>query len=197
MAHNFNWKQEQSINSRSFICSFCGESVGSDKGWIATPPNSNTYMASIHICHKCGKPTFIDENGQQWPAAVFGEAVQHIPDKTIELLYDEARRASGAGSYTAAVLCCRKLLMHIAVSKGASPDLTFLKQVEFLAENHYIPPDAKDWVDHIRTTGNEANHEIVIMKREDAEDLLEFMEMLLKFIYQFPATAQRRRAAKQ
>lgn len=35
--------------------------------------------------------------------------------------------------------------------------------------------------------GNEATHEIVLMKKEDALDLIAFSEMLLKFIYEFPA----------
>jgi len=47
--------------------------------------------------------------------------------------------------------------------------------------------DGKGWVDHIRKKGNEANHEIVIMKKGDALDLITFIEMLLKFIYEFPS----------
>jgi hypothetical protein len=42
-------------------------------------------------------------------------------------------------------------------------------------------------VDHIRKKGNEANHEIALMTRVDAEELLSFSEMLLKFIYEFPS----------
>jgi hypothetical protein len=42
-------------------------------------------------------------------------------------------------------------------------------------------------VDHIRKKGNEANHEIAIMSRTDAEELISFIEMLLKFMYEFPA----------
>jgi hypothetical protein len=42
-------------------------------------------------------------------------------------------------------------------------------------------------VDYIRTKGNEANHEITIMSDEDAKDLITFSEMLLKFVYEFPA----------
>jgi len=42
-------------------------------------------------------------------------------------------------------------------------------------------------VDHIRTKGNEANHEIRLMGRQDAEELVTFVEMLLKFIYEFPS----------
>lgn len=82
--------------------------------------------------------------------------------------------------------------MHIAVSKGATPGETFIKYVEFLSNNNYVPPGAKDWVDHIRKKGNEANHEIVIMGKEDAEELLAFSEMLLKIIYEFPASIQKK-----
>lgn len=96
------------------------------------------------------------------------------------------------GGHTAAVLCCRKLLMHIAVSTGAKAGLPFIEYVEFFAAHNYIPPGASDWVDHIRRKGNEANHEIVIMSAEDAKDLLNFSEMLLKMIYEFPAAAKRK-----
>ena len=34
--------------------------------------------------------------------------------------------------------------------------------------------------------GNEANHEITLMDENDARDLIIFIEMLLKFIYEFP-----------
>jgi len=57
----------------------------------------------------------------------------------------------------------------------------------YLADNNYVPPDGKGWVDHIRKKGNEANHEIVIMSKEEAFELLSFVEMLLKIVYEFPA----------
>jgi hypothetical protein len=89
--------------------------------------------------------------------------------------------------YTAAVLICRKMLMNIAVQEKAKPGLRFIEYVEYLANNGYVPPNGKVWVDHIRKKGNEATHEIAIMKQEDAKDLLGFLEMLLRFIYEFPA----------
>lgn len=82
--------------------------------------------------------------------------------------------------------------MNIAVSEGAQKNLSFVKYVEYLADNHLIPPKAKEWVDHIRTKGNEANHEIDIMSKDDAQELINFIEMLLKFIYEFPAKIQRK-----
>jgi hypothetical protein len=59
--------------------------------------------------------------------------------------------------------------------------------VEYLSDQNYVPPDGKGWVDHIRKKSNEANHEIVIMKKEDALDLISFIEMLLRLIYEFPS----------
>ena len=76
--------------------------------------------------------------------------------------------------------------MNIAVQKKASKDLSFLEYVEHLSSQGYIPPDGKSWVDHIRKKGNEATHEIKLMDKDDAEDLIKFSEMLLKFIYEFP-----------
>ena len=77
--------------------------------------------------------------------------------------------------------------MNIAVSQGATPGLKFIEYVEYLSQNGYVPPKGKGWVDHIRKKGNEATHEIALMTKEDANDLISFSEMLLKFIYEFPA----------
>jgi hypothetical protein len=77
-----------------------------------------------------------------------------IPETNVAALYDEARGAIGAKAYTAAVMCCRKLLMHIAVEKKAPEGATFA-----------------------------------------SKDLVEFCEMLLKTIYQFPAAVRKKKTA--
>ena len=77
--------------------------------------------------------------------------------------------------------------MNIAVQKEASENLTFIEYVEYLSSKGYVPPDGKGWVDHIRQKGNEATHEIKLIEKKDAEDLVVFSEMLLKFIYEFPS----------
>ena len=77
--------------------------------------------------------------------------------------------------------------MNMAVAQGAKTGLAFIDYVQFLADNGYVPPKGKGWVDHIRKKGNEATHEISAMSKADAEELLSFSEMLLKFIYEFPS----------
>jgi hypothetical protein len=112
--------------------------------------------------------------------------VENLPEG-IAGLYEEARRCTSARAYTAAVLACRKILMHIAVERGAATGEKFIAYVDYLAKQGYVPPDGRIWVDHIRTKSNEANHEIVAMTDTDAADLVTFVEMLLRFIYEFPA----------
>ena len=79
------------------------------------------------------------------------------------------------------------MLMNIAVQQGAQEGLKFIDYVEHLASNGFIPPNGRGWVDHIRKKGNEATHEIALMTRSEAEELVTFSEMLLKFIYEFPS----------
>ena len=138
------------------------------------------------MCSYCGSPTYFDVQGNQFPGAPFGNPVASVP-ADVGALYSEARKCMVVNSFTSAVLTCRKLLMHIAVEKGAAAGETFMEYVEYLSQKGYIPPDGKGWVDYIRTKGNEANHEIKIMESVDAADLITFSEMLLKFVYEFPA----------
>jgi hypothetical protein len=83
-------------------------------------------------------------------------------------------------------LCCRKLIMNIAVNKGAEENKTFAFYVEYLARENWIPPGNREWVDHVRQMGNEATHEIKLMTNETSEELLNFLTIMLKFMYEFP-----------
>lgn len=148
------------------------------------PPSTPT----IYICHHCTRPTFIDDYERQFPGVPFGKQVDHIEDDKVSKIYAEARRCTSAGSYTAAVMCCRKILMHVAVDKGADEGKSFREYVNYLSEN-CLPKNAKGWVDKIRTLANDMNHEIILASKDDAEHMVEFSEMLLKLIYEYPARA--------
>lgn len=188
------WQHIQTLDSKSYKCGYCGIPLASDKAYYAVDPTigGSPQVACIYICHHCFQPTFFDRDDKQTPGVVHGNAVSDVDDSSVCDLYEEARKCTGSGAYTAAVLACRKLLMHIAVSKGAEEGKQFIYYVQYLSDNNYIPPDAKGWVDHIRAKGNEANHQIVIMREDDAKDLLAFIEMLLKIIYEFPANIRRK-----
>ncbi|MCE9549176.1 DUF4145 domain-containing protein [Candidatus Nomurabacteria bacterium] len=186
------WHQTGTYLSKSYICGHCGNSLASNVGYYKTssPDGSGSAREYIYICHHCYAPTYFTGAGQQTPGPRPGEDVEGIGDAGVKSLYKEARDAYSKSAFTASILCCRKLLMHVAVSKGAPSGGTFISYVEYLSSNNYVPPGAKEWVDHIREKGNEANHEIKIMTKEEADDLLSFSSMLLKLVYEFPSKMQ-------
>jgi hypothetical protein len=161
--------------------------VGNNKGYYhqATGAPPAPLSRCIYICPNCEKPTYF-EGDQQVPGAAYGNEVGHLPAE-IASLYKEARNCMAVSSYTAAVLACRKLLMNVAVAQGAKEGDKFIAYVDHLASAGFVPPNARGWVDHIRKKSNEANHEIKLMGRADAEDLITFAEMLLKLVFEFPS----------
>ena len=182
------WANLQNIGAREYTCGYCDAFVSSALGMqIVNPQQGNIVVGTIRVCPSCQRPTFFEGNRQQ-PGVAYGGKVGHIADD-VSALYQEARKCTSVGAHTAAILACRKILMHTAVDKGAAPGKSFLDYVGFLSEKGYITPDAKGWVDAIRTKGNEANHEIKVMNQDDAHELLTLVEMLLKIIYEFPARA--------
>lgn len=177
---NMSWSNVGKLSPRSYTCGHCGNLISSDKG-ISYGGSARR----IYLCTHCDKPTYFESDRQIMPGETHGKDVNHIPD-SVDSLYKEARICISVSANTSAVLACRKLLMNLAVSKGASEGKRFIEYVEYLSENGYIPPNGKGWVDHIRKKGNEATHEIAIMDSSDAIDLISFIEMLLIFIYEFP-----------
>ena len=176
-----NWYNVASVSSKRFRCGFCDTVVATDRGWN-TEGDDRFYW--IRICSNCRRPTY-SEGEEQYPGVAFGNPVEKLPED-ISALYEEARACCAGSSYTAAVLVLRKLLMNIAVQKEAPENKKFIEYVDYLSNKGYVPPDGRSWVDHIRQKGNEATHEIRVMGKKDAEELVVFSEMLLKFIYEFP-----------
>jgi hypothetical protein len=146
----------------------------------------------VYVCHKCNKPTYIS-GSLQVPGATYGKKYDEQifnGDKLLFQLYEEARNNMKVMSFTSVGLCCRKLLMHIAVNCGAEENLKFIDYINYLDKNNYIPKNAKMWVDIIRDKGNEANHEIMLLDQEDAKKLLTFIEILISLIYDMPYIAK-------
>ena len=182
------WEKTEKVGSKSYICGYCGSNLASEVGYIAIAGRgSNSIIGRIYICHKCTKPTFFDvTTGTQTPGPIIGNPVKHIPDVDVENLFIEAKSCYSISAYTSSVMCCRKLLMNISVAEGAKEGKNFTDYVNYLNDNNYIPPNGKKWVDSIRKLGNEANHNIEFKSQIEAERILNFTEMLLRFIYELP-----------
>lgn len=174
------WNSLANITTREYECPYCGNRVASYAGW------DGGGTAWIYVCPLCMHPTYFTEQGTQIPGVAPGERISNVPLE-VDNAYAEARDSLAASAPTASVLMSRKLLMNIAVAQGADHGKSFAEYVDYLADNGYVPPKGKAWVDHIRQKGNEATHEIPQATAADAGELITFLEMLLRFIYDFPS----------
>lgn len=175
------WQSSSTLMPREYTCGYCGNQVGSDKGYF-----NNTYSkkAYIYLCSTCGQPTFFDTQDNQLPGPLIGRSINHLPEN-VKALYKEMRDDVRNGSYTSAILLGRKLIMHLAVDVAkASEGETFVKYVEHLKASGYIPPNADKALEYMRKLGNEKNHEIKVGSKEEAEKVIKFVEMLLIFMYE-------------
>lgn len=137
-------------------------------------------------CPSCSKPIiYIIYNKQTIPASSPYKNVQKLPP-TIMNLYWEVRIATASRCYTAAIGLARTIIMHIAVEKGVKENLTFKEYVNYIEDAGYIPPNSKEWVDRIRTLGNDSVHKLEERTQDEAELITKFLMYLLIFIYELP-----------
>lgn len=175
------WTSIGEVGAESYRCGYCGDDVGSDRGIQNSGKNS-----FIRICPLCNCPTFFSAQREQWPGPRVGGNVSQIADD-VKGIYEEARRSITVNAYTGAVMLCRTILMHVAVEKGAKAGESFQSYVKWLIDEHYVPRGSDGWLDYIRARGNDANHKIVPMDRDDALGVLGFTEALLRNVYELPA----------
>jgi len=177
---------------KDFKCGYCGKEVTGSKAYnanIITTSGTGSSGYFIYICPRCIKPTFFDENDKQHPGIQHGSSVDGVPPVIAEI-YEESRRAFSVNSYTLCVMGCRKVVMNLAIDKDAETNKTFAFYIDWLEDNNYINPTIKPWVEKIKDAGNDANHEQESTSVNEAEQILDFVEMLLKLVYEYPKKLQ-------
>lgn len=162
---------------RVYTCGTCGTPVNG-----AVIASARDYPVVWVRCVKCDAGAVIN-GSEQSPPAKRGENVDGLP-ADVDAVYSEARRCLGVAAYSAVDLLCRKLLMHVAIDKGAKGGLTFAQYLEHLAAKGYITPPLVPWVDHIRKRGNLATHELPTPSEPEAEDTLAFTSQMLRLVYE-------------
>lgn len=171
------------VTGKTYQCGYCNAKVAPSYGYSANEKLTGS-TSYLYICPNCTHVTYLSTFTGQIPGNVFGNQIEQIPDKNIENLYNEVRRCFSIGAFTASSMIARKILMNVAVTNGAKENLSFVAYVDYLEANGWVPPNGKKWVDQIRKKGNEANHEINLIGEEDTKQIIKFLEMLLKFMFE-------------
>ena len=167
-------------NVIEFSCGHCDAFICVQKGIIYSASNYH-----ITQCFKCGLPTIFTTNNKKYPPTRLPTTVKGLPDD-IDKVYKEIKDCLTVGAWTATNMLARKLLMNVAVDKGADPNQKFFYYVDWMDSSEWNTTGLKLGLDRIRSKGNEANHEIKEVSKEDVEEIFELLTVFLQLVYEFP-----------
>lgn len=167
----------------AYTCGHCGKQVSGAVIAATTSIQYGTVSVRWLQCTSCHEGSVQVANGQVYPGVPFGPVLEGLPAET-ESAYNEARRCLSVNADTAGEVMCRKILMHIAVEKGASAGKSFAHYINHLVKKGYVTPPMEPWVTLIKDHGNMANHELDPPDRRRAEGTLLFTVQLLRSVYE-------------
>lgn len=165
----------------SYACGHCGRAVSG--AVVAYTTNGRGGAVRWLQCSACHDASVQTEYGTIYPPIPFGPKIDGLPPD-VEAAFSEVRRCLGVKADTAAEGMCRKILMHIAVDKGAAEGKPFAFYLDYLAEQGYVTPPMKGWVNLIREHGNESQHRLRPPDRKRAEGTAMFTAQLLRTVYE-------------
>jgi hypothetical protein len=130
-----------------------------------------------------------------YPQKVPTRIPSHVPDQLgryFQQAFDGYRRgdhdASGAMSRKVIDVSTQKLLAEESKKYGNIRD-----RIDALANKGALTNDLKDWAHEVRLGGNEAAHDETPYSKEEAEELLDFAELYLTYVYTLPGRLKERR----
>lgn len=172
-----------------YRCGHCGREVSG--AIVARAKDGNGHVRVLWLqCSVCHDGSVLSDKAGLHPGVPFGPTVEGLP-KEVEAAYEEARRCMGVSAYTATEGLCRKILMHVAVEKGAEEGKTFASYIDHLEAQGFVTPPMREWVRLIKDHGNMAQHRLDPPGRERAEGTLVFTAQLLRSIYEMGHIASR------
>lgn len=172
----------------AYRCGYCGSKTDTTLGmWHL----GSSDIRDIRVCTNCKMATnlltlsgdIIKQDPRPREGTSFDSTGKNDGVLGIVGLYDEARTALAQCAPSCAVLMFRKLLMHVAVERGATENQKFVVYCKYLKENNVVGEPQHAMLDRIMDAGNAENHQIRSASSEEASDLLELVTMLIQSIY--------------
>jgi len=170
-----------------YKCATCERDIS---GAVVAFASSGGHTVRWLQCTHCGDGAVqrIDEN--IYPGVAFGIKLDGLPED-VELAYKEARNCMAVDAYGACELVCRKILMCVAVEKGAKEGESFSSYLKYLGDKGFITDAMMGWVGIIKENGNKATHKIEKVDKGRAESTIMFTAELLRIVYEMEFMAKR------
>ncbi|MEZ7511159.1 DUF4145 domain-containing protein [Bacillus pumilus] len=185
---NYFWADSHDVEKEKYTCGYCNSLAAPTYGYLTHEyiESERKSGSKILICPNCRNPTHINGIGQQFPPISIIKGIRQLPEN-IQDLYKEVCDSFSVNAFTGASILARKMIMNIAIEKGDKKDKSFIQYVEFLVNEGIVPKSAEKWLDAVRLNGNIAAHNIEKSTKEETQKLIDFLEMLLRIVYEFEA----------
>jgi len=162
------------------------------------------------MCTSCRSPIVLYEEASygphegnwNWtpPTQEYPQADRQLPQSVPEGIrhdFAEAQRCMQARSYTAGAIMARRVVETIRMEQDYKKGNLFAA-LKSMRDAGVIDARLYEWADTVREVGNEGAHNPTPVSREDAEEVLLFVEALVDYLYVFRkrhADFKRRREA--
>jgi hypothetical protein len=199
------------------ICPFCEEEGNFALAGHAEKQKSNSKKKlnfDLYQCGNCmayvqvfwsaaenavGHPMY-DYRVVPWPLGKAQPSKNWPPN--VQRFWTQAHESLAIENWDAAAVMARSAVQVTMRHKGAvGKDL--YAEIENLATNGDLPPLMKEWSHEVRVLGNDSAHpepNAEPTTAEDARDIIQFLDSLLQYLYDFPkkiSDYRQRRASKK
>jgi len=169
----------------SLICRHCLQGVVVvEEQWVGEKPKKEQKGGGV-----------ISFRGIHWWPLPEAKLSSDIPSD-IAGAFAEAVTALAANCPRASAVMARRTLEAITVDKGETKG-TLADRLNALGAKGVLHPTLSDWAKEVRLVGNVGAHfdPIKQVTVEDAQQLVNFIRELLKYLYELPAELNRRRSS--
>lgn len=121
-----------------------------------------------------------------WPLK-WDKHPEHWPE-SIGRYWLQAKRSLSDENWDAAAVMARSAL-QLALRDHKATGANLKQEIQDLANKGLLPPNMRDWSDHVRELGNDSAHprpEQGPTDPQDARDIVEFLDFLLEYLYTLP-----------
>ena len=180
------YKYDQIDRVTSLICRHCHQGVVVvEEQWVGDKPKKKQKSGGV-----------ISFRGIHWWPLPEARLSPDIPND-IASAFAEAVTALVANCPRASAVMARRTLEAITVERGETRG-SLADRLNALGANGLLHPTLSDWAKEVRLVGNVGAH-FDPMKQvtvKDAQQLVNFIRELLKYLYELPAELNRRRSSQ-
>lgn len=134
---------------------------------------------------------------QPWPKGSY-RAPEYWPE-AIQRFWLQAHTSLDSENFDATSVMVRSAL-QAALREQKAQGKTLKDEIDYLSKKGILPPVIKEWSDELRLLGNTSAHPSLDdspVAKEDVQDAVEFLDSLLRYLYDLPKQINDYRSRKK